>query len=942
MQIHCPNCRVPINSKVLKPGRYTPKCPKCAEPFVLVVPADPGQTVFVRKVPVPEASAATVDRTQAVADPGATGDFGGAAGEATQEVTGEYRAPRPGYDRTTPQATGVFDDTSEAEATGDFADRTDALPSDAAGDIDATTAPGEAASPSRSKPKKAAAAEHAQLPEQLGGYALSKQLGAGGMGAVYLARQVSLDRDVALKVMHANFAADPVFLARFTREAYAAAQLNHHNVVQIYDIGADEGVSYFSMEFVEGKSLGQVLQKSRKLDPAVAVGYVIQAARGLKYAHDRGMVHRDIKPDNLMLNTEGIVKVADLGLVKTRGMTATDDAASPPVGAASPGGGAGQSKLQSVSADVTSAGTAMGSPSYMAPEQCRDAATVDLRADVYSLGCTLYAMLAGRTPFVGKSAVEVIRKHLDEAPPPLDAVEPGLPKGLTAVVAKTLAKDPADRYQTMEEFVAALKGLQETSKAGPPRATEEQVQVFESMARNLAADGLAKLGRTLAVALPLAGLAAGTILLFLRSSVGGGVLAATLSGVACGAVASGLVADSHLARKAREWVFGARVVDWLTAVLAGVLALAAVYFAGLLVPALIGVVAGGLVGVAFAFGVTRAVAAKRARARDDFNAILKRLRLAGMDEDAVREFVVLTADQDWELVYETVYGYPAKLAKRAELAAKGEARPTFAAWRDPLVARFEAAAESRAHAKARRHLQKVEQKRLVAEGVSAGEAAAQSRDAAEDLVEQGAVIKAANRDPAKSVDVRAMLTRYELAKLRDSKRPRRNPLAVLVRRAVGLAFSVQLRVVLGALLIVGGLLLARQNQAALAGVEALAGGVGEVESAKQAKQQAVSILQVLGHAKTQPLSVPVLPPAVTNVFDSFNPVVAGALLVLSALFSGTPAVLLTVVGAVVALGGHKFGVVPDAEPLRASHLTALAGLALAGVALVLFGRGRSG
>ena len=147
-------------------------------------------------------------------------------------------------------------------------------------------------------------------------YEVIKELGRGGMGAVYLARQVPLDRPVALKVMNAKWASDPIFLARFTREAYAAAQLVHHNVVQIYDIGEQAGVNFFSMEFVDGKSLGDILKRDGKVTPEAAAGFIVQAARGLKFAHDRGMIHRDVKPDNLMLNVHGIVKVADLGLVK--------------------------------------------------------------------------------------------------------------------------------------------------------------------------------------------------------------------------------------------------------------------------------------------------------------------------------------------------------------------------------------------------------------------------------------------------------------------------------------------------------------------------------------------------------------------------------------------------------------------------------------------------
>src|SRR5262249_48697303 len=156
-----------------------------------------------------------------------------------------------------------------------------------------------------------------EIPETLGGYRVIARLGRGGMGSVYRARQLSLDRDVALKVMAHHLASDPIFVARFCREAYAAAQLIHHNVVQIYDFGAQDGLHYFSMEFVDGRTLAELLKERGRLEAAVAAGYILQAARGLKLAHDRGMIHRDIKPENLLLDKHDLVKVADLGLVKS-------------------------------------------------------------------------------------------------------------------------------------------------------------------------------------------------------------------------------------------------------------------------------------------------------------------------------------------------------------------------------------------------------------------------------------------------------------------------------------------------------------------------------------------------------------------------------------------------------------------------------------------------
>ena len=286
MLISCPTCHSQINGKLPKPGKYTPKCPKCGVTFQMVVPDDPEMTVQVKAIPAkpkPE-----VTQHQEV-----TGDFTeGADNAKTQEVTGAYHPPRSVQEKTV-EVTGAYHGQQETtEATGAYIpknrtannERTAAISdASAASNIDATTDIGGA--PDAKKPAKKSGNVVAQeMPDHLGGYELMKQLGAGGMGAVYLARQTSLDRSVAVKVMHANWAKDPIFLARFTREAYAAAQLNHHNVVQIYDIGADAGINFFSMEFVEGKSLGDVLKRNGTIEPNIAVGYILQAARGLKFA----------------------------------------------------------------------------------------------------------------------------------------------------------------------------------------------------------------------------------------------------------------------------------------------------------------------------------------------------------------------------------------------------------------------------------------------------------------------------------------------------------------------------------------------------------------------------------------------------------------------------------------------------------------------------------
>ncbi len=271
------------------------------------------------------------------------------------------------------------------------------------------------------------------MPERLGGYRILKELGRGGMGAVYLARQLSLNRDVAVKTIQNDWSSNPRAVARFIREAYAAAQLTHHNVVQIYDLGQDNGINFFSMELVEGGSLDELLKRQGRLNPKQAATYVLHAARGLRFAHEHGMIHRDIKPANLMLTRDSLVKVADLGLVKTPSLGEEDESTS---------GDDNALLLASARSHVTGAGSTLGTPAYMPPEQAEDATQVDHRADIYSLGCTFYALLVGEPPYVNRSAVEILSKIKTEPIQRVDTLVKGLSPQLASIVERMTAKRP--------------------------------------------------------------------------------------------------------------------------------------------------------------------------------------------------------------------------------------------------------------------------------------------------------------------------------------------------------------------------------------------------------------------------------------------------------------------------------------------------------------------
>jgi predicted Ser/Thr protein kinase len=262
-------------------------------------------------------------------------------------------------------------------------------------------------------------------------YRVLRELGRGGMGVVYHAEQTMMDRQVAIKVISAALLASPDALERFRREVRAAARLVHPNIVVAYDAEQAGDLHMLVMEFVEGLSLAEVLRRKGQLPIAHACLYTRQTALGLQHAFEHGMVHRDIKPQNLMLTPKGQVKILDFGLAKL-------------------------ASERDNSHGLTAAHAYMGTPEYSAPEQARDARSAGIQADIYSLGCTLYCLLAGRPPFQGGSAVQTILAHMEEAPPPLPELRPDVPAGLWAIVQRMLAKDPAQRYQKPAEVAQAL------------------------------------------------------------------------------------------------------------------------------------------------------------------------------------------------------------------------------------------------------------------------------------------------------------------------------------------------------------------------------------------------------------------------------------------------------------------------------------------------------
>lgn len=273
----------------------------------------------------------------------------------------------------------------------------------------------------------------------LGQFRILHRLGSGGMGQVYLAEQTNLKRKVALKLLHSELASNERALVRFQNEAENVARATHANIVQIYDIGKDNGVNWLALEYVEGRNLREFIEKKGTPELSLGLHIMAQVASALQRASEFGIIHRDIKPENILLTKKGEVKVADFGLSRCFAEEAK------------------QSVTQSL---VT-----MGTPLYMSPEQV-ERKTVDTRTDIYSFGVTCYHMFAGTPPYRGNSPIEVAYQHVHGEPPPLAEIRPDLPPVLCAILQRMMAKKPEDRYQSAREIMRDINQLREALNLG--------------------------------------------------------------------------------------------------------------------------------------------------------------------------------------------------------------------------------------------------------------------------------------------------------------------------------------------------------------------------------------------------------------------------------------------------------------------------------------------
>ncbi len=935
MSIICPHCSHSMNVKGLRAGRFTPKCSKCAQTFLLMVKLDPEPSFETSKLPTP-----TKPVPAPAFDPNAT-----APSLAAEPIATPARArPAAMSDATAPLLDEPSSSPGGRSGAADFsvaASIARSMPESP----DQTQALEQSAAPARRKAVRLEATEAGdedEVPRKeeqedtltgtIGGYRVERELGRGGMGAVYLARQVSLDRFVALKVMNSQWSSNPNFLVRFTREAYAAAQLVHHNVVQVYDIGEDRGINFFSMEFVEGRSLGDLLKKDGKLSAESAAGYILQAARGLKFAHDRGMIHRDIKPDNLMVNTQGVVKVADLGLVRTPGSEEpprnesgeidTDAIANRAVLA-----------VQKVTKDrtlnslsgVTLVGQAMGTPSYMAPEQARDATSVDHRADIYSLGCTLYVLLTARPVFAGTTALEVMTMHASDTPIRPEVHNRDVPRALSDITLRMLAKKPDDRYASMDDVIKVLEdflglhaaGKQATSEAHI-RTLEQGVKAFQQVPavkiRSWILLGFFTICGTLFPVLSLMGL----------WKTGGFFLGLVVLTASAYGIVHGSARRSHLFLRLRDMALSLGWLDYAKVGLGLLLFVGVLYFVGLFWVWLgAGVLAIGLA-VGLHYTLDQKMATQRATALEKVERMLKTLRMRGLSEDALQEFVAKYTGDHWEEVFEALYGYETKLTARSAYGSgpKG-ARPKFGAWRDSIVRWLDRYQRARQEARERQHLQKIEQKGLEAQGVNASEAKQQAERVAGAMVQAAAEIKKeaavlpdkleATVLPHEGIDVSTPKPRSapppKRVNLHDlmavAVDPHREPLKAkpILPVLLGIPFGSTTRFFVGAVLLGLSFLWMK--------------GAGLLPTSTSTSDELVFLrLWKTTQERIDPLKLP-LPDIANNVFSSINAAIAGLVLLVSIIWRSWKIGFFVMAGAAVTVVGAETDLIPALGPMTA-------------------------
>jgi serine/threonine protein kinase len=648
--IECPECRHVIRIVDRRPGRFHPRCPKCAAVFELVVPTREHEDVTVSSM----------------------------AGTGPQ-ISSE---PDP------PSLTPGEEETPVAE------------PGRRAGFRPAWLPRG--------------------VPRILGGYFLLRLLGHGPRGRAFLARPISLDAPAVLKVLAADRARDRVFRARHVREAFAAAQVRHPNLIAIREVDAHRGHHYAAVEWVGGPSLDEVLHASGKIEPGRAAVMILQAARGLRAAHRQGLWHRDVKPANLRIDSNGLVRVDDLGLEMTPSLASALEADATGKGASPLDAGAPASVARAAGEPPASLPAVVGTPSFMAPEQAGDPLAADGRADVYALGGTFYDLVTGRPPFPGETAIELIRGHAEDPLIPPGEFVPGLPRKISEVIQTMMGKRPDERYPSMDVVVDVLEGLLGLRTDAAAKALADAGESARQAAETLASSPARKLRNGVLLMAGAIWVVFSLFLIFVGLGSVALVVFALGAMTALFVTASAELAHgSELSRLFRVAMLGSGLRTWIILGLLTIVVAALLWSLGGCLPWFLLICAGGLA-AGFHVSLERPLAAEREKTLGEVREIVRRLRRRGHDDERLREVIAGQGSRWQRFLLEGLFGLDAVRAARSTRGGDSQSHVAIRlpSWRDATIDWLEKRIEARRDRRHLRILEAAEEGRLEAQGIN--------------------------------------------------------------------------------------------------------------------------------------------------------------------------------------------------------------------------------
>jgi hypothetical protein len=721
-------------------------------------------------------------------------------------------------------------------------------------------------------------------------------MGQDRLGPVLLARHRATGRGVVLTVLKAEWACLPVYVARLARDAYAAMQVGHPNLVRLVELGMARGRVYFASEFVDGGTLARQVRQQGPLPPRDAVAHILQAARGLRFAHGQGLAHGDVRAEDLLVDRDGVTRVARLGLVKTP---------------------------ESVAAEEARAATG---PIPVGDLRRADEAGVAVRADLQGLGRSLTYLLTGSSPdgdVSGATGSTLLAR--------------GVPANLVELVESFFDPRPGKGHADLAQAVAALERFLDGRTAGATVPREEQTRTLIDCVTSFRAAPAAKL-RSRIVTRAVAAWALVVLLGLLahQHRVAAGFLGLGLMTALAYFVVTGVTRRTEVFTKVRGLVLESRG-DWLIGLAGLVLVVTALAVLHLHWAYLGFGIMGVILALALHFEVDRKVDAERRRAVEEARALVKALRLQGMDEETLREFVRTTAGDDWEEFFEAAFSSEAARAARAasDRGLRRLIRTRSVPWRDWLVSWVEARQEVRRQAREKALLQSIEERGLIVEGVNLVTARRRARRIAEAMVAVSSEIRAAARGGALRSPGEAPGHPSIAAAIRQAVEA---PEHVLVEREHGrlapersraweLLLGSRMRFLVGAILVAGCLLWVDQN-GIVTGAQVKDVAARAIEHPDPVRALRDTKIEVRLPARTKPLQLSWLPRPIANLFQGWSAGVAGLILILSSLVPGARTGLFAVAGAAITLIGPIVAI-PRIGPLDSQSASMALGIGVA-------------